>query len=605
MQNLMKYSNKFFTIILSLTWICFVFYVYITRNIALSPKISQYIFLIAYIFVLRAFGERIFEMLSVQSRRYPSIPKIILDLAIGIGTFSFIIYSLSIIIANVSLAVLISFIILILFSFSNVNKTFLRLIIIDARINLLELKKRELFLFSALVLLFLSCIVLAHTPTIDSNILQGELSIAKQYLLTDTIVFDKIVPPLSISFYLPFLYFFPDQTICISIFNSLLLLFIAIMFYHIVYNQGAKSRIKSLFGAIIILSAPMIMHLGTIPGSRPINLLYFISAIYIIQKLQYNWDKKAQYITGYFIFFITASLGLGFIYSFLIILYLILSKLQNSKVIIFFVSSIALYLTIILRFTVLTQHISRYAFRVLDFDSFFSLLIFPIEISLFNKITANYLPIGPILLILLPFVVFYYIGYLKRPKVIIFILLFLFISIFIKFNFKDFLPVYLYISLFATEALFRLYKKSRLASFFLIIFILSVSIINMLNIQQYHIEEYDPVNVIFGLQTFEEYLSNNLEDYSRIREIEKNLGNNDLLIINNDFNHFYFNIPYLHFDLKSSELNKILSRLSRKYNIYFLNRKGDNIPVETELIIQMEEIELLRYVKSMTGVLND
>ncbi len=595
MSKLIKNSSRYIVILFSVIWVCFVFYVYLVNNVAFSPKVNVYIFLAVFLFMLRAFGERIFEYLSVKAERYPSIPKIILDIAMGLGVFNIMIYLISLIINDVSVSVIICLIMLFMLSFSNIYKTFLRLLIIETKINLLNLKKREIFLFAMLVLLFLTVLILSHTPTIDHSILAGEVSLSKQWLLTDTFVLNKPVPPLSLSFYLPFLYFFPDQTIDISIFNAVIMMCVTVMFYFIVFGQGASSRIKSLFGSIIFLSAPLVLYLGTVPGIRPVNLLYFISSIYIIQKLQHNWDNKSQYIMGFFLIFITCSLGLGIIYSFMILIYLILAGFRNSKVLIFFLSSAAIYLTVFIRFPLMIPYTYLGVIRDVNFANIFDLFMFPIEISLFNKFAVNYLPVGPILLILLPFMIFYYIRYLRRMKAIILILLFIIITVFIMFNFKDFLPVYLYLALIATEVIYRIYRSSRFVSFFIIIFMIAVASINMLSLLQYYVTEYEPVNVIFGLENFDDYLSSKLEDYSKYPSIEKMLKKGDILIIDDEFNHFYIDIPYLAIDLENKESKSIIDVLARKGNIFIAKAGNKKSFYNLDFIAEFEGISLFKY----------
>ncbi len=598
MVNLLGKSTKFITILLCITWVCFVFYIYLVNNVVFTPKVSIYLFLSAYVFIVRAFGEKIFEILSVKAERYPSVPKIILDLAMGIGVLSLMVYASALVIGNVRLSVLICLVLMFLLSLGNINKTFLRLLIIENRVNLLDLKRREIAIFLLLALLFLTVLVLSHTPAVDNAILQGDLSYSKQWLLTDTIIQDYPAVPLGTAYYLPFLYFFPDQTIDISILNSLIILIIAVMFYFVVFSQGANSRIKSLLGTLMFMSAPLILYLGTVPGIRPLNLLYFISAIYVIQKLQHSWDNKAQYITGIFLIFITNTLSLGIIYSFLILLYLVLSRLKCSKVFIFFLFSIALYLAVFLKFWMLLSVDMQDIFRVVNFSNIFSLFLFPIEISLFNKFASNHLPIGPILLILLPFMIFYYGKFFKRMRVIILILIFILISLFVNLNFRDFLPFYLYVSLLAAEVVFRIYRSSRFVSFFMIVFMIAVSAINMLNLLQYYFTEYEPVKVIFGLERFDSYLGSRLEDYRKYPSLENYIKKGDVLIINGKFNHFYLNVPYLSMDINHPDAGQIMEELSRRKIIYIALRHRKELPWPHEFIADLEGITLYRYQKN-------
>lgn len=597
MNTILNRSSKYITILLALVWFTSVYYIYVSKNVVLTPKIGQYAFLMAYIFVLRAFGEKIFELLKIKAQRYPSVPKIILDLAMGTGIFNLATYVLLLLLRNVTLSVLLCMVLVFVVSFSNINKTFLRILILENKINLLELKKREIMLFTVIALLGLCMVVLAHTPAVNSEILQGELSRSKQILLSDELVMDKLIPPLNMSFYLPFLYMFPSQTINVSLFNAVIILCITIMLYYISYYQGAQSRVKSLFGSIIFLSAPMIMYLGTIPGTRPVNLLYFTCTVYIVQQLQKSWSNIAQYIVGIFLVFITNSLGLGILYSLLILIYIVLAKLDYSRVLVFFIGSIFLFLSTVLRFIVLIPVQTEFIIREIDASVLFELFSFPFVISLFNKIATDYLPIGPVLLIFLPFIMFYYIKYLKNARAIILIMVIGILFIFIRFNFKDFMPAYIYACLITTEVVYRLYKNSRVVAFFLILFFLSISIINMIGLFQFYIEEYDPIKVVFGLEKFEDFIGNRLSDYADFPLIEQYLSEKELLLVCDDLNHFYFTKPFISMSLSDDKALSIIKKLSQKTEIVILKRQNHVDIPGTEVLGQVNDLKLLKYLK--------
>ena len=540
---------RIFCVLLSVAWVLFVGVHYITHNVSLSPKLNQYLFILLYALVLRSFGQRIQHLLGIPPVPGNKLSGYIIDIALGLGAGNTVLYLALLLVPQPRFMAPIVFALIALYCMADIKDSLLSLFLVQGRIDMQGLRKREIYLFLVVMLAVVTLLILCHAPAVDPLVLRGSLNEARQWLSFGRPYFRHLVfPPFELVSALPFLSLFPDQTIGLQIFNTLLLVLTAFLFYHIIYADAKERRAIGLMGQLSFITIPIVMYMALIPGSIPQNLLYITALIYFYRRKAHIPRTAAASAMSLLFVCIGLSARLGLVYLAILLVYFLLDRTLHVRIFAGFLTALVLYAGQFLLHARLLAGLDALC-NVRDIASrAVNMLRLPVNLSLYGRLATGYLPIGPLFLIALPFVLACVLKKSQRIRLLFCGTVFALLVLFVRFSYADFIPALLFVTLVCADYLFPVLTKNRFLCFMVVTLLVLIALFNLLSLLQWHIDRFSPLPVIVGNEQFAHYIHRYLPTCRPLQQAAHLVEDNAVLM---GFEHlplFYQKQPYVMLD---------------------------------------------------------